>query len=134
MLGLGAAEAPGRDGLINWLRGADVTDENGDGSTTDPRHSMGDPMNGRPATVIYGGTSRPDPDDGVVYAVTNEGYLHAIDAEDGGELWAFMPSSCWRASRDLYVNEATIDRVYGLDGNIRVVRNEVNENGVIEPR
>ncbi|MEX0744903.1 MAG: hypothetical protein WD118_04810, partial [Phycisphaeraceae bacterium] len=27
-LGLGALEAPGRDGLINWLRGADIDDEN----------------------------------------------------------------------------------------------------------
>ena len=31
MLGLGAAEAPGRDDLINWLRGTDVSDADGDG-------------------------------------------------------------------------------------------------------
>ena len=87
MLGLGAAEAPGRDALINWVRGADIDDENADGSTTDARLAMGDPMNGRPATVIYGGTvANPDPNDGVVYAVTNEGYLQAIDAADGHEL------------------------------------------------
>ena len=81
MLGLGAAEPPGRDNLINWMRGTDFLDADGDGSTTDSRLSMNDPMNGRPATVIYGGTvASPDPNDGVVYAVTNEGYLHAIDA------------------------------------------------------
>jgi type IV pilus assembly protein PilY1 len=133
-LGLAAAESPGRDGLINWLRGADVSDADGDGSTIDRRFSMGDPMNGRPATVIYGGTvATPDPNDGVVYAVTNEGYLHAIDAVSGAELWAFMPSQLLARARDMYVNDAVTDRVYGLDGNVRVLRNEVNDNGVLEP-
>jgi type IV pilus assembly protein PilY1 len=132
-LGLAAAENPGRDALINWLRGADVSDEDGDGSSADSRDSMGDPMNGRPATVIYGGsTANPDPNDGVVYAVTNEGYLHAIDAVDGSELWAFVPSQLLARARDMYVNDAVTERVYGLDGNVRVLRNEVNDNGVIE--
>ncbi len=133
-LGLGAAEAPGRDALIGWMRGTDISDADGDGLTTDARNAMGDPMNGRPATVIYGGTlASPDPADGVVYAVTNEGYLHAIDAVDGDELWAFMPQQLLARARDLYVNEAVTDREYGLDGNIRIIRNEINDNGVIEP-
>ncbi len=134
MLGLGAAEAPGRDNLINWLRGTDFLDANGNGSTTDARLSMDDPMNGRPATVIYGGTiGTPDPNDGVVYAVTNEGYLHAIDAVTGNELWAFMPRQLLARARNMYVNDPVTDRVYGLDGNIRAIKNEVNDNGVIEP-
>lgn len=133
-LGLGAAEAPGRDALINWLRGSDIADENSDGSTTDARLTMGDPMNGRPATVIYGGTlPSPDPNDGVVFAVTNEGYLHAINAVTGDELWAFMPQQLLARARNLYVDDAITDRVYGLDANIRVIKNEVNENGVLEP-
>ncbi len=134
MLGLGVAGDPTRDELIDWLRGADVLDANGDGITTDARLSMGDPMNGRPATVIYGGTlANPDPDDGVVYAVTNEGYLHAIDTVTGAEQWAFMPSQLLARGRDLFVNDPVAIREYGLDGNIRVLRNEVNENGVLEP-
>ena len=133
VLGLAAAEAPGKDNLINWMRGQDISDANGDGATTDARLAMGDPMNGRPATVIYGGTvANPNPNDGVVYAVTNEGYLHAIDTVDGHELWAFMPQQLLVRARDLYVNDAITDREYGLDGNIRVIRNEVNGNGVIE--
>jgi type IV pilus assembly protein PilY1 len=134
MLGLGAAEAPGRDALINWMRGQDISDADGDGVTTDARFAMGDPMNGRPATVIYGGTlAAPDPNDGVVYAITNEGYLHAINAVDGQELWAFLPLQLLNRARNLYVNDVVTDRIYGLDGNIRMVRNEVNENGVLEP-
>ncbi len=133
-LGLGAAEAPGRDALINWLRGADIDDENGNGSTTDARLEMGDPMHGRPATVIYGGSvASPDPNDGVVYAVTNSGYLHAISTADGTELWSFIPQQLLARARNLHQNDAVASRVYGLDGNIRVIKNEVNENGVIEP-
>ncbi len=134
MLGLTAAEAPGRVALINWMRGTDVDDANGDGSFTDARLAMGDPMHGRPATVIYGGSvANPDPLDGVVFAVTNEGFLHAISTVDGSELWAFVPQQMLLRARDLYYDEAIADRVWGLDGNIRVIRNEVNTNGVIEP-
>jgi type IV pilus assembly protein PilY1 len=75
----------------------------------------------------------PDPTDGVVYAVTNEGYLHAIDAVDGDELWAFAPRQLLARARDLYYNDAITDRTYGLDGNIRVLKHEVNDNGVLEP-
>lgn len=133
-LGLGAAEAPGRDLLIGWLRGADIDDENANGLTTDARNEMGDPMHGRPATVIYGGTvTSPDPTDGVIYAVTNDGYLHAINAVNGSELWAFIPRQMLARARDLHLNNAVTDRVFGLDGNIRVLKNEVNENGVLEP-
>ena len=42
-------------------------------------------------------------------------------------------SSSSTRARNLYDNEAVTDREYGLDGNIRVVKNEVNDNGVIEP-
>ena len=134
MLGLGAAEPPGRVALIDWLRGTDISDEDGDTLTTDTRHAMGDPMNGRPATVIYGGSvATPDPTDGVVFAVTNEGYLHAVDAVDGNELWAFMPRQMLERARDQHANDVLTDRVYGLDGSIRVIRNEANDNGVLEP-
>ncbi len=134
MLGLGAAESPGRDALINWMRGADIADEDGDGAITDARLRMGDPMHGRPATVIYGGTvASPDPNDGVLYGVTNEGYLHAIDIVTGEERWAFVPRQLIGRSRDLYVNDAVSQRTYGLDGNVRILRHEVNDNGVLEP-
>jgi len=133
-LGLGLLEAPGRDALINYMRGADIADENGNGSTADARLRMGDPMHGRPATVIYGGTlANPDPTDGVLFAVTNEGYVHALNAVTGEELWAFVPRQMLARARDLYVNDAVAQRTYGLDGNIRVLRHEVNDNGVIEP-
>jgi type IV pilus assembly protein PilY1 len=133
MLGLNSGD-PFRTSLIQWLRGADIDDTNGDGSTTDPRYEMGDPMHGRPATVIYGGTAAdPDPNDGVIYAVTNAGYLHAIDIVDGSERWAFVPRQLMRWAADQYRDAAVTQRTYGFDGNVRVYKHDVNGNGIVEP-
>ena len=133
-LGLGSLEAPGRDALLNWLRGQDIDDVNSNGSTTDARLAMGDPMNGRPAGVIYGGTlAAKDPYDGVIYVPTNEGYLQAIDAKTGVELWAFMPQQLLGRTRNLYTNAGVTERVYGLDGDVRVNKIDKNDNGVVEP-
>ncbi len=133
-LGLAAAELPGRDALLEWLRGADIADENGNGSTVDALLKLGDPMNGRPASVIYGGTTgSPDVNDGVIFTVTNDGYLHAINAVDGSELWSFIPSQLLARGRDLFTNEAVASRVYGLDGNIRALKIDINSNGIVEP-
>jgi len=62
--------------LSNGLRGADV-----DGADpTAARFAMGDPLHGRPVTVIYGGSE--DKPDLTLFAVTNDGYLHAIDTKE----------------------------------------------------
>ncbi len=124
---------PGRDGLISWLRGADVDDEDGDGDTTEPRLQMGDPMHGRPSTVIYGGTTTaPDQEDGVIFATTNEGFLHAIDVNDGSELWAFMPRELLGRAAPLYQDGAINSRVWGLDGNVRLYKYDVNDDGIVD--
>ena len=121
--------------LINWLRGADVTDANGDGATTDARLSMGDPMNGRPATVIYGGTvANPRPE----RRRRVRRHQRGLPARHRRQ-WTATSSGpschrrCWCARATCSSTRPTSEREYGLDGNIRVVRNEVNENGVLEP-
>lgn len=133
-LGLAATAPPGRDNLILWMRGTDIDDANGNGLTTDARHEMGDPMHGRPATMIYGGTATtPDPQDGVLYAVTNAGYLHAVNVKDGTELWTFIPRDMLARASAMYQNAATNPRSYGLDGNVRLYKYDANGNGIIEP-
>lgn len=133
MLGLGTAEPPGRDALIEWLRGVDIDDADGDGDTTEARRQMGDPMHGRPATVIYGGTPEdPDQNDGVIYAVTNEGFLHAVNVNDGSELWAFMPRELLARAADLHEDAAVSERVWGLDGNVRLFKYDVNLDGIVD--
>jgi type IV pilus assembly protein PilY1 len=132
MLGLAAGDsAAERTQVISWLLGADV-----DGADpTAARKDMGDPLHGRPATVIYGGSvANPDANDGLIFSVTNSGYLHAINITDGAERWAFMPKELLTQANTLFSNtEATLSKAYGLDGDVKVFRKDVDGNGVIEP-
>jgi type IV pilus assembly protein PilY1 len=142
-LGIKAGDTISVADLVLWAKGKDVADATGplgtpDGVTDQSRKDMGDPLHGKPLTVIYGGSvADPDLDDAVIFAVTNDGFLHAIDPIDGTELWSFIPSNLLGRLRDLYYNkelaDPTIDREYGIDGNIRLLRIDNNRNGVIEP-
>jgi type IV pilus assembly protein PilY1 len=119
----------GLNGLIDWAYGFDVLDEDGDSETTDPRADMGDPLHSRPATVIYGGPA--DNPDITLYATTNDGYLHAIDADTGVELWSFVPKEMLDRLEPLMLNEEATSREYGLDGSLEVVRIDRNGDGTI---
>ena len=131
MLGINAASTISRENLILWVRGADVDetltpDEN---KTKPARHEMGDPLHGRPATVIYGGTA--DDPDLVLFAVTNDGYLHAVETDTGNELWAYIPGQLLRRMNDLYNNEPQAEKRYALDGNIRAYKLDINNDGIV---
>jgi type IV pilus assembly protein PilY1 len=119
--------------LLNWARGADVDDDDGDSDVTEPRFVMGDPLHARPVSVIYGGsTASPDVTDAVIYSATNDGYLHAIDPVTGAELWAFMPSKLMIRLNDLRKDEATTIKRFGLDGNLRAFKLDKNNDGIVE--
>ena len=111
------APALDRDNVIKWLNGLDVNDSDDDGSTTDTRRQMGDPFHVRPVTVIYGGDV--DNPDSVIFVSTNDGVFHAIDADDGSELWAYVPGEMLDRSYELFLDEPAPNRRYGLDGEIR---------------
>jgi len=124
----------GCENAINWARGFDVYDNNGDGSTTDALRFMGDPLHGRPGVVGYGGTtSTPDEFDTVLYFPTNDGFLHAISGKTGEELWAFIPPELLGRLTDLYLNVPTTTRSYGLDGDIQVLKFDKNQDGIVDP-
>jgi len=130
--------------LLSWFYGRDLADADGDTVTAESRRDMGDPLHSRPVTVIYGGTAaQRDLYDDALFVVTNDGVLHAIDptnpsndAAAGTEYWAFVPRDLVGRMRDLYYNADLADpedRGYGLDGNIRVLRIDNDNNGIIEP-
>lgn len=133
VLGVGAAGQPTRVDLIEWMRGRDVQDNDDDLVVTEMRMDMGDPMHAKPAVVIYGGSpASPDADDAVVFSPTNDGMLHAIDVRTGDELWSFMPVDQLDSILDLYEGTIVDTKNYGLDSEVRVLKYDVDQNGVVE--
>ena len=131
---LGVTTTAAHDNVINYARGEDLKDENANGITNEPRHAMGDPLHSQSAVVIYGGTtSASNVNDAAVFAATNDGYLHAFDVTNGHELWAFIPQEMLADLNSLYVNSPTSPKHYALDGNIRVLKYDINGDGIIDP-
>ena len=118
------------DELVSWARGVDVDDENVDGSTTDPRAAAGDPLHSVPLVAQYAsGPAR------VLYTMTNEGYIHAIDVSTNGtsgnggdELFAYMPSDLLRNLDPLRRNTINQPKIYGLDGPLTLYQ----PNGILD--
>jgi type IV pilus assembly protein PilY1 len=132
LLGTGGAN-PSREDVLNWARGIDVQDVDGDGNMRETHRFMGDPLHARPTIVTYGGsTVDPSPEDSVIFTPTNDGYLHAVNAKTGREMWAFVPSELIARLVDLYRDPVVSARSYGLDGDVRVLRFDSNQNGIIE--
>jgi type IV pilus assembly protein PilY1 len=135
MLGLaGTAGEPTRDELINWMRGADINDLDNDTDLAEARLDMGDPLHGKPAVVIYGGTNAsPNVNDAVVYAPTNDGYLHAVDVSTGTERWSFVPPEMLITMLGLFDDAPTANKHYGLDAEVRLLKFDVDQDGIVEP-
>ncbi len=107
---------PRRETLLDWAAGLDVFDQYGVAGTADARMEMGDPLHSEPALVQYGESS-PGVADLVAFMATNDGYLHAIDADDGTELFSFIPQELLPNLNGLMDNRQG-DKTYGLDGNV----------------
>ena len=137
---LGAANAAERTELLQWARGMDVKDSDEDGSTTDTRHIMGDPLHSKPIVVTYGDLD-PDPDildpDITLFYATNDGYFHAVNGKTGAELFAFVPKAAFPNFKTLIDNEIATDPIgsknYGLDTPITAWVNDIDRDGIIEP-
>lgn len=110
--------------IRKWARGVDVLDENANGNITEARPRMGDPLHSQPQLVTYGGTDQ-NPDI-TLYAMTNEGFLHAFNTSDGSEQFAFIPKDLLTNLNTLYQNVAGQAKIYGFDGPLSI---RVNNNG-----
>jgi type IV pilus assembly protein PilY1 len=115
---------------IQWIRGADRDDDDGDTLKGEQRFEMGDPLHARPVSVIYRGTSSAPI--GVIYTATNDGFLHAFDATTGKELWSYIPSEVLPRMAELRENATVAAKTYGLDGNIRAFKLDRDGDGLVE--
>jgi type IV pilus assembly protein PilY1 len=123
---------PCKDNLIRWIRG----DTDGlSSTTTDVRHIMGDPIHSQPSVVIYGvngSTQMAKDNDAVVFVASNDGILHAIEVVDGTELWSYIPQENLADLKNLWVNATSSTKHYSLDGDIRILKYDENNNGKID--
>ena len=119
------------DNLINWIRGKDVNDVDDDNVTDEDRKQLSDPLHSAPFLVIYGGTDE-EPDITIFYG-DNEGILHAVDASDGEEIFAFAPEEVLSNFDTLFKNSGADDHPYGLDGEVTAWVKDGNANSIIEP-
>jgi len=127
---LGVANDTERDELISYVRGIDSYDDDGDGDTTEERSwKLGDIFHSGP--VIVGAPSRFYFDYGysgtgefyetyknrtkIILAGANDGMLHAFQASDGDELWAFIPPNLLSHLKDMRT-----DHTFFVDLPVRV--------------
>jgi type IV pilus assembly protein PilY1 len=117
--------------LVAWAKGQDVRDlDPTNDDYEEARHVMGDPIHSQPAVVIYRGTAEAP--EAVVYMPTNDGYLHAIDADTGEEKWSFIPKEVLPQLKYWYADAATDTKKYLLDGEVRVLKFDVDGDGIVE--
>lgn len=112
LLGVSATEQPN---LVNWIRGTDVQDENGNGNSTEMRPSVhADVVHSRPVAVDYGADTGV-----VVFYGANDGMLRAVSGNQagtgaGGELWSFVAPEHYGRFKRIYDNAPKI--VFPSDG------------------
>lgn len=120
VLGMPAtATQPEIDSMIDWARS----------------QRIGDPLHTQPKMIEYAGAGE------ILYVTTNQGYLHAIDVNNptapndtagGTELFAFMPNQMVGTLQSQSAGAVAGPHIYGLDGPMTVLLNDVNGNGLID--
>lgn len=110
-----------REAVLQWARGIDVKDDDGDGSSVDARTQMGDPIHSQPVIVNYSLT------DSAVLVATNHGFLHSIDPETGSENFAIIPKELLANLNDLYKDSSSYTHIYGLDGHMVLRETETSK-------
>ena len=127
---IGTAGEPTLEDLIDWARGADVKNADNDPATL-YRQDMGDTLHSQPAAIVYGelgdGTK-----DVVLFNATNDGYLHAINADTGEEMWSFVPHELLVNMASLYEDDNVDYKNYGIDGDIVPIVADFDNDGEID--
>lgn len=143
--------AADRDDTINWARGADLDNEDGNDVATDMRASAhADVVHSRPVALNYNTDAAPQI---VVFYSGNDGMLRAINGnrpdiagrvdpsgiDPGEEIWAFMPPEFYGSIDILRSNDAIINfpsssadaptggisKPYGIDGPLTAFQGDV---------
>ena len=124
--------------IIDYVRGADVFDEDGDGDTTENRpFILGDIMHSTPLVLTY---HYPDnTSQTYVFFGANDGMLHAVlDTEKaanenlttyGEEAWAFIPPDQLHRVKDIVEGEG---HTYFVDSSPKAYTIDVDGDGILD--
>lgn len=118
------------DNLIGYLRGRNEFETRGTNAVRlfrDREHVLGDMINGKPVFVRkppfnYGENNYPafkaaqSTRQGAVYVPSNDGMLHAFNADTGQEMWAYVPSFAWPKMKVLADADYSNRHAYIVDG------------------
>lgn len=117
-----------REEIIQWGRGVDIDDLDQDGDNQDINQRIGDPLHTAPKIINYYSDPVNKIKDTTVFFTTNEGFLHAINAETGHELFSFIPQELLPNVAAYRRNEtkANESKLYGLDGPIGLWHKDLN--------
>lgn len=123
--------------VLKWASGLDVLDENADGSKTDARKLMMDPLHSEPVLVSY--LADKDPSTGStddplisIYFGTNDGIFRGINADSGATNFSFIPQELLPNLYKYYENDGLhTGRPYGMDGPVTSYVNDGDLDGNI---
>jgi len=111
---LGVADDVEAETVVQWALGADSIDRDGNDNTIEPNAYVADSLHSSPVVVTY--ESNPDTDvrNRALFIANNMGVLHAIDPEDGTELWSYTPEELLPNIKAYVDNKNTTKHIYGL--------------------
>jgi type IV pilus assembly protein PilY1 len=124
--------------LINWMRGQDAYDRNGNGNTAETRAwNFSDPLHSRPVTMTFGcvgsgpctSTSTPIIK---LFVGSNDGTIRIINNGTGAEEWAFIPQELL-GNQYALAQDADGDHIYGPDDSPAFMVYDLNNDGIIDP-
>ncbi|MEQ9022717.1 MAG: hypothetical protein RLN82_08170, partial [Pseudomonadales bacterium] len=111
--------------IRDYILGIDIDDEDQDGVTTDAHQYAGESLHSKPFVITYSGTSEADADD-ILFLTNNQGFVTAVDAGNGQEIWSYIPSETLGNVKVYRDNDEDADHVYGVDGEATVWAEEAD--------
>jgi len=132
----------GIDKVVNYVRGADVLDQDGDGDTSENREFItGDVLHSEPAVFTYHYSTNPSKT--MVFFGANDGMLHAVldqidpniatpndETHYGTEAWSFIPPD--QLIRLKYMIEGSSHLEY-VDSSPKIYFHDADKNGLVDP-
>ena len=114
-----------RADIASFTLNIDALDEDGNAISNG---YLGDNLHGDPYVLTFAG-SDPSNFEDVIFYTSNQGLLHAIDGDDGSEMWAYIPDESLFQNLGVYYNSLEEAKEYGLDSEIAfsVVRNAATQ-------